>query len=58
MIAPTAQIESRMFLIRGHSERVGEGVWREKEKFALASLEKTLPVLNGPPTSDAWLGGK
>ncbi len=35
---------------------LGEALWREKEKLALASLEETLPALNRPLTSDAWLG--
>jgi ubiquinone/menaquinone biosynthesis C-methylase UbiE len=35
---------------------MGEAVWREKEKLALAWLEETLPTLPMPLTSDAWLG--
>ncbi len=35
---------------------MGEALWREKEKVALAWLEETLPALKGPLTSDAWLG--
>ena len=35
---------------------LGEMLWREKEKLALAWLEVTLPALKGPLTSDAWLG--
>ncbi|MFY9259720.1 MAG: hypothetical protein WAO71_04345 [Gallionella sp.] len=35
---------------------LGEVLWHEKEKLALASLEETLPTLKGPLTSDAWLG--
>ena len=35
---------------------LGEKLWREKEKLALAWLEETLPTLKGPLTSDAWLG--
>ena len=35
---------------------LGEELWREKEKLALAWLEETLPTLKGPLTSDAWLG--
>jgi hypothetical protein len=35
---------------------LGEALWREKEKLALAWLEETLPTLNMPLTSDAWLG--
>ncbi len=35
---------------------LGEALWREKEKLALAWLEETLPTLKRPPTSDAWLG--
>ncbi|MDO8990036.1 MAG: hypothetical protein Q7U91_10430, partial [Sideroxyarcus sp.] len=35
---------------------LGEALWREKEKLALAWLEETLPTLKGPLTSDAWLG--
>jgi len=34
---------------------LGEALWREKEMFALAWLEETLPTLNRPLTSDAWL---
>ena len=37
---------------------LGEALWREKEKLALASLEETLPTLKRPLTSDAWLGGR
>ena len=36
---------------------LGEALWREKEKRALAWLEETLPTLKGPLTSDVWLGG-
>jgi len=35
---------------------VGEELWREKEKLALAWLEETLPTLKRPLTSNAWLG--
>lgn len=35
---------------------LGEELWREKEKLALAWLEETLPTLKRPLTSDAWLG--
>jgi ubiquinone/menaquinone biosynthesis C-methylase UbiE len=35
---------------------LGEVLWREKEKLALAWLEETLPALKMPLTSDAWLG--
>jgi len=35
---------------------LGEALWREKEKLALAWLEETLPTLKKPLTSDAWLG--
>ena len=35
---------------------LGETLWREKEKLALAWLEVTLLALKGPLTSDAWLG--
>lgn len=35
---------------------LGEALWCEKEKLALAWLEETLPKLKGPLTSDAWLG--
>ncbi|BBE51410.1 Methyltransferase type 11 [Ferriphaselus amnicola] len=35
---------------------LGEALWREKEKLALAWLEETLPALKEPLTSDAWLG--
>ncbi len=37
-------------------KNLGEEMWREKEKLALAWLEETLPVLKEPLTSDAWLG--
>jgi hypothetical protein len=36
---------------------LGEALWREKEKLALAWLEETVPTLKEPLTSDAWLGG-
>ncbi|MBI5430377.1 MAG: hypothetical protein HY938_07955 [Nitrosomonadales bacterium] len=32
---------------------LGEELWREKEKLALAWLKKTLPTLKGSLTSDA-----
>ena len=35
---------------------LGEALWHEKEKLALAWLEETLPTLQRPLTSDAWLG--
>lgn len=35
---------------------LGEELWREKEKLALAWLEETLPALKGALTSDAWVG--
>ncbi len=35
---------------------LGEELWREKEKLALAWLVETLPTLKEPLTSDAWLG--
>ncbi|MBI3480795.1 MAG: hypothetical protein HY016_10640 [Nitrosomonadales bacterium] len=35
---------------------LGEALWCEKEKLALAWLEETLPTLKRPLTSDAWLG--
>lgn len=35
---------------------LGDELWREKEKLALAWLEETLPTLPMPLTSDAWLG--
>jgi hypothetical protein len=41
---------------RLHSANIGEALWREKEKLALAWLEETLPTLKRPLTSDAWLG--
>lgn len=37
-------------------KNLGEDTWREKEKLALAWLEETLPTLQLPLTSDAWLG--
>jgi hypothetical protein len=33
---------------------LGEALWREKEKLALAWLEETLSTLKGALTSDAW----
>lgn len=36
---------------------LGEELWREKKKLALAWLQETLPALKGPLTLDAWLGG-
>ncbi len=35
---------------------MGETVWREKEKLALAFIEETLPATPTSLTSDAWLG--
>lgn len=35
---------------------MGEALWREKEKIALAWLQETVPTLKMPLTSDAWLG--
>jgi len=37
-------------------KNMGEEVWREKEKLALAWLEATLPTLPMPLTSTAWMG--
>lgn len=37
-------------------KNLGEELWREKEKLALAWLEEMLPTLKMPLTSDAWLG--
>ena len=42
--------------VEPHSENMGEELWHEKEKLALAWLKETLPTLKGPLTSDAWLG--
>jgi hypothetical protein len=36
---------------------LGEALWREKEKLALAWLEETLPTLKMQLISAAWLGG-
>lgn len=44
-------------LVQMMKKTLGEELWREKEKLALAWLEETLPTLKGPLTSDAWLGG-
>ena len=59
--APIQMMKKSIMSVRGelvepHSENMGEALWREKEKLALAWLEKTLPALKGPLTSDAWLG--
>lgn len=35
---------------------LGEALWCDKEKLALAWLEETLPTLKRPLTSDALLG--
>ncbi len=51
------------FMVKGSApiqmmkNELGEELWREKEKLALAWLGETLPALKGPLTSDAWLGG-
>jgi hypothetical protein len=50
--APTAHAQP----VEPSSENMGEELWREKEKLALASLEEILPMLKKPLTSDAWLG--
>jgi hypothetical protein len=42
--------------IRMMKKGLGEVLWREKEKLALASLEEALPTLKKQLTSDAWLG--
>ena len=50
------------FMVKGSApiqmmkKGLGEALWREKEKLALAWLEETLPTLKRPLTSDAWLG--
>ena len=59
--APIQMMKKSIMSVRGelvepHSENMGEALWREKEKLALAWLEETLPMLKGPLTSDAWLG--
>jgi hypothetical protein len=59
--APIQMMKKSIMSVRGehvepHSENMGEALWREKEKLALASLKETLPMLNRPLTSDAWLG--
>ncbi len=38
------------------NKTLGEALWREKKKLALAWLKETLPTLNRPLMSDAWLG--
>lgn len=43
-------------LIQMMKKSLGEEMWREKGKLALAWLEETLPTLPMPLTSDAWLG--
>jgi hypothetical protein len=35
---------------------LGEALWREKKKLAMACLKETQPALKGLLTSDAWLG--
>lgn len=51
------------FMVKGSApiqmmkKGLGEELWREKEKLALAWLEETLPKHKGAMTSDAWLGG-
>jgi hypothetical protein len=59
--APIQMMKKSIMSVRGepvepHSENMGEELWREKEKLALAWLEETLPTLKGALTSDAWLG--
>jgi hypothetical protein len=59
--APIQMMKKSITSVRGehvepHSENMGEELWREKEKLALAWLEETLPTLKRPLTSDAWLG--
>lgn len=59
--APIQMMKKSIMSVRGepvepHSENMGEELWREKEKLALAWLEETLPTLKRPLTSDAWLG--
>jgi hypothetical protein len=59
--APIQMMKKSIMSVRGepvepHSNAIGEALWREKEKLALAWLEETLPTLKRPLTSDAWLG--
>ena len=59
--APIQMMKKSIMSVRGepvepNSENMGEALWREKEKLALAWLEETLPTLKRPLTSDAWLG--
>jgi hypothetical protein len=50
------------FMVKGSApiqmmkKGLGEALWREKEKLALAWLEETPPTLKRPLTSDVWLG--
>ncbi len=37
-------------------KKLGEELWREKEKIALGYLEEVLTGKPGELTSDAWLG--
>ncbi|ADL55261.1 hypothetical protein Galf_1233 [Gallionella capsiferriformans ES-2] len=37
---------------------LGDELWREKEKCAMAWLEVTLPTLQRALTSEVWLGSE
>ncbi len=50
------------FMVKGSAplvmmkKKLGEVLWREKEKIALEYLEEVLAGKQGELTSDAWLG--
>ncbi len=50
------------FMVRGSAplvmmkKKLGEELWREKEKIALGYLEEVLAGKQNELTSDAWLG--
>ena len=50
------------FMVRGSAplvmmkKKLGEELWREKEKIALSYLKEVLAGKQGELTSDAWLG--
>ncbi|WP_041937999.1 hypothetical protein [Gallionella capsiferriformans] len=47
-----------IFPIRMMMKGLGDELWREKEKCAMAWLEVTLPTLQRALTSEVWLGSE
>ena len=60
--AHCSQVRSLMNRVKGSAplvmmkKKLGEELWREKEKIALGYQEEVLAGKQGELTSDAWLG--